>query len=67
MGACKIFLFPFGPSNLALPLESDLTVCETLSPGICVSSIPGFLDVELPLDEVILEAMVMDPRPLPEL
>jgi hypothetical protein len=67
MGACEPFLSPFGPSNLGFPLESDLTICETSSPGIGESSSPNFLDVEFPSDEAILEAMIMDFRPLPEL
>jgi hypothetical protein len=60
MGACEPLLSPFGLSNLVFPLEFDLTVCETSSPGICESSSPNFLDVEFPSDEAILEAMIMD-------
>jgi hypothetical protein len=67
MGACKPFLSPLGLSNLVFPLESDLVVCKTSSPGICVLSSPGFMDVEFPSDEAILEAMIMDLRPPPEL
>jgi hypothetical protein len=67
MGAWEPLLPPIGPSNLVFPLESDLTVCETSSPGICVLSSPSFMDVEFPSDEAILEAMIMDFRPLPEL
>jgi hypothetical protein len=67
MGACDPSLPPFVLSNYVFPLESDLFVCKTLSPGICVFSSPSFMDVEFPSDEAILEAMIMDFRPLPEL
>jgi len=52
------------------PLESNLTFCETSSPGIGEFSSPSsfdFLDIEFPSDEAILEAMIMDFQPLPEL
>jgi hypothetical protein len=49
------------------PLEFDLTVCETSSPGVGESSSPNFMDVEFPSDEAILEDMIVDFRPLPEL
>jgi hypothetical protein len=67
MGKWEPLLPPIGLSNLAFPLESRLTVCETLSPGICLLSSPRFMDVELPPDEAILEAMIMDLQPPPEL
>jgi hypothetical protein len=54
-------------SNPEFPLESDLIVCETSSLGICELSSPSFMDVEFPSDEAILEAMILDFRPLPEL
>jgi hypothetical protein len=40
------------------PLESNLFFCE-------LSSL-GFMDVEFPLDEATLEAMILYFRPLPE-
>jgi hypothetical protein len=60
MGAHEPFLSPIGLSNLTLPLEYDLIVCETLSHGIGDSLSLDFLDNELPLDEAILEAAIMD-------
>jgi hypothetical protein len=54
-----------GLRDLDFSLESDLTVCETSSPGICESSSPNlhdFLDVKFPSDEAILEAMILDGR-----
>jgi hypothetical protein len=60
MGEFNPFLSNIGLSNLLFPLEFDLTVCETLSPSIYVLSSPVFMDVELPLYKVILEAMIMD-------
>jgi hypothetical protein len=62
-----ILLPPFVLRDLAFPLESDLIVCKTSSPSICVLSSPSFMDVEFPSDEAILEAMIMDFRPLLEL
>jgi hypothetical protein len=67
MGAWEPLLPPIGLSNLVFPLESDLVVCKTSSPGICELLSPGFMDVEFPSDEAILEAMIMDLRPPPEL
>jgi hypothetical protein len=67
MGARNPFLSPLGPSNLEFPLESHLTIFETSSPGICVMSSLGFMDVEFPSNEAILEAMFLDLRPPPEL
>jgi hypothetical protein len=58
MGACEPFLSPFFPNTLALPLESNLTICERSSSSIFVLSSLDFLDVEFPLDEDILEAMI---------
>jgi hypothetical protein len=58
---------PMGPINSVFPLESDLVVCKTSSPGICELSSLGFMDVELPSYEAILEDMIKDFRPLPEL
>jgi hypothetical protein len=45
--------------DCVFPLESDLAICKTSSPSICVPSSPDFMDVELPSDEAILEAMIM--------
>jgi hypothetical protein len=56
MGKWEPFIPLIDPSNLALSLESDITICVFLS--------PGFMDVEFPSDKAILEAMTMDPRPL---
>jgi hypothetical protein len=67
IGACKPFLSPPGPNNMTFPLEFDLVVCKTLSPGICELSSPCVMDVEFPSNEAILEAMIMEPHPLPEL
>jgi hypothetical protein len=36
-----VLLPVIGPNNLDFPLESDLTICETSSPGIYVLSSPG--------------------------
>jgi hypothetical protein len=44
---------------LEFPLESDINVDATLSPGMCALLSLDFLDVELTLDEAILEAMIM--------
>jgi hypothetical protein len=60
MGVCEPFLSLFGSSNLVFTLDFDLTSYKTLSTGICASSSPNFLDVELPSDEAILESMIMD-------
>jgi hypothetical protein len=49
------------------PFESDLTFCETLSPGLYVLSSPSFMNVEFPSDEAILEDMIMDIQPSIEL
>jgi hypothetical protein len=51
---------------MVFPLESHITICDTSSLGICVLSILRFMDVEFPLDEAILEAMIIDLRPPPE-
>jgi hypothetical protein len=67
MGGCDPFISPFGQINIVFPLEYDITICNTSSPGIFVSTSLNFLDVELPLDEAILEAMIMDFQPLPKL
>jgi hypothetical protein len=67
MGACDPLLSPIGLSNLAFPLEFDLTIGETSSHGMCAPSSPDFLDVELPSNEAILEAMIIDFIPPPEL
>jgi hypothetical protein len=67
MGAWEPFLPPIGLSNLVFPFESHITICETKGHGICVFLSLGFMDVEFPSDEAILEAMIMDPRPLLEL
>ena len=67
MGACDPSLLPFVMRDCVFHLESDLAICKTSSPGICVPSSPDFMDVELPLDEAILEAMIMDFQPLPKL
>jgi hypothetical protein len=48
-------------------LESDLVVSKTSSHGICELSSLGFINVEFPLDEAILEAMIMDIQPPPKL
>jgi hypothetical protein len=56
-----------GSSNLAFPLEFYLLMCETSIHGVCELSSPCFMDVEFPPDEAILEAMILDFRPLPEL
>jgi hypothetical protein len=61
MGAWEPFVPPIGRSNLVFPLESHLAICKTLSHGIFELSSPSFMDVELPLEEAILEAMIMDP------
>jgi hypothetical protein len=60
MGESELFLSPFGPCDLDFPLESDLPICKTLSPGICVLSSLRFLYIEFPSNEAILEAMMMD-------
>jgi hypothetical protein len=67
IGACKPFVSPLGLSNLTFPLDSNIVVCKTSSLGICVLSSPDFMGIELPSDEAILEAMIMDHRPPPEL
>jgi hypothetical protein len=67
IGSCNPFLSPLGQSNLVFPLESNITICETPSTGICVLSSPSFMDFEFSSDKVILEAMIMDLRPPPEL
>jgi hypothetical protein len=67
MGKGDLLLSPFVPSDLDFSLESDITICKTSSPGICVMSSLGFMDVEFPSDEAILEALITDFRPLPEL
>jgi hypothetical protein len=67
MGAWEPLLPPIGLSNLVFPLEYYLTDCEASSPGICVLSSPTFMDVELPSDEAILEAMIMDFQTLCEM
>jgi hypothetical protein len=56
-----------GPSNMVFPLEYDIVVCETSSPSICELLSLDFMDVEFPSDEAILEAMILDFRPLPKL
>jgi hypothetical protein len=66
MGAREPLLYPIGPRDLEFPLESDLTICETSSPDICESSSPNvhdLLDVKFPLNEVILETLIMDGLP----
>jgi hypothetical protein len=63
MEAWEPLLPLIGPSNLVFPLESNLVVCNTLSPGICELLSPDFMDVELCSDEAILEAMIMDLQP----
>jgi hypothetical protein len=60
MGACDASLSHFGLSDLEFPLKSDLTIYETLIPGMRALSSPDLLDVEFPSDEAILEAMIMD-------
>jgi uncharacterized membrane protein len=60
MGEWEPLLPPIGLSNMALPLESHIIVCETLSPSIYVLSSLNFMDVEFPSYEAILEAMIMD-------
>jgi hypothetical protein len=60
----KPLLRPIGPSNMVFSLESDLVFCETSSPGICELSNPNFMEVELPSNGAILEAMILDFRPL---
>jgi hypothetical protein len=67
MGAWEPLLPPIGPSNLVFPLESSLVFCKTSSPGICELSSPVFMDVEFHSNEDILEAMIMDLQPPPEL
>jgi hypothetical protein len=67
MGVWEPLLPPIGPSSLEFPLESHITICETSSLGICVLSNPDFMYVEFLSDESILEAIIMDPRPLLEL
>jgi hypothetical protein len=56
-----------GSSNLTFPFDSDLIVFDTLSSGICELLSPDFMDVEFPLDEPILEAMILDFRSLPKI
>jgi hypothetical protein len=60
-------LLPIGLSNLEFTLKSNITICETLSPGIYAPSSPGFLDDEFPSDDDILEDMIMDFLPPIEL
>jgi hypothetical protein len=62
MGARENLFPPIGPSNMEFTLEFDLDVFNTSSPGICGLSSPSFMDVELPSNESILEAMIMDLR-----
>jgi hypothetical protein len=50
------------PSNIVFPIEPNIVICETSISGICDFLRPGFMDVELPLDEAILEAMILDSR-----
>jgi hypothetical protein len=62
-GARDPLLPPIGLSDLEFPIKSSLTICETLSLGICESSNPylhDFLDVELPSNKAILKAMILD-------
>jgi hypothetical protein len=47
--------------------ERDFLSIFNSSLGICVFSIPGFMDVDFPSDKAILEAMIMDLRPPPQL
>jgi hypothetical protein len=67
IGACKPLLSSFDQSDLEFPLEFNLTLCKTSIPDICVLSSLGFMDVEFPSDEAILEVMIMDVRNLSEL
>jgi hypothetical protein len=61
MGVWEPLLPPIGPSDLEFTLKSNITICETLSPGIYAPSSPGFLDDEFPSDDDILEDMIMEP------
>jgi hypothetical protein len=67
IGAGEILLSPFGLSNMMVPLDFDLTICETSIPSNYELSSLSFMDFEFPLDEVILEAMIMDLQPPPKL
>jgi len=49
-----------GLSIPLFPLESDIIFCETSILGICESSSPSFMDVDIPSDDAILEAMILD-------
>jgi hypothetical protein len=60
MGGCELFHSPFSLSNMTFPLEYDLTICDTLSSGMCLLSSPNVLDIELTLYEAILEDVIMD-------
>jgi hypothetical protein len=59
MGKWEPFIPLIDPSNLALSLDSDITICVFLS--------PGFMDVEFSSDKAILETMIMAPHPFLEL
>jgi hypothetical protein len=67
MGAWEHLIPPIGLSNMEFPLESDLFFCKTSSPGVCYLPGPIFMNVEFPSIETILESMMMDIQPLPEL
>jgi len=67
IGACKDFLSPLAPNNMEFSLDSNLVVCKTSIPGICVLWSHGFMDVYFPSDDSILEAMIMDHRTPSEL
>jgi hypothetical protein len=65
MEAWEPLLSHLGLRYFEFPLESNITICETPSTGICESLSPSsrdFLDVELPLDKAIIEAMITDGR-----